>query len=822
MSGMFNLNRLFLVAFLPVLAAGTFAADGFPKKEFASPSSEYCPGYFWMWNDRLDVAKLNAQLDDMASNGVRSVCIHPFPKDFRPGKFLSGMSPDYLTPEYISVFSNVIDHIAKIGMSAWLYDEGGWPSGGACGRVVASDAEGRFRQTFFGRENHESKQPVSTWRRQYGTGRGNYPSIIEPGATERFIELTHEAYARYIGSHFGKTVRFAFTDEPDHPIGDRNGNVGWATDFAEQFSRRKGYDIMPFVPELLLQMGETLDDRLTRVRIDYHEVMGDLFVERFLLPIRSWCRSHGILSGGHLNGEDVPEFSGNYGHGALLKSLRAMDVPGVDVIWRQLYPSSYVEPGRQVPFPRYAASAAHQNGGTKVLSESFGIYGDSLTPDEMKWLVDYQMVRGVSLFVFGYYAMSYAGQWMALMEPHSGPVVPYWEFQRPFFDYVARTSSMLAQGRPTTDIAVLYDERGFRAGGIYAEMAGERHYSVSRMLDRMNCEYEFIDEEQIEEARIDGGKLVIGAMKYGTVVLPTSRWMSAAARKKLESFRAAGGKVLGPDDLAEVRPTMRIAGPLRRELRVAKRRCGVETLYFIVNESQWSGDVTLEFDEPGEVVRCDRETGSYVTTGAVGGKLDWHFPGFGSALFVVGAEADAAMPTVEGTFTNSLAVGWTVRRPAAHKVGAVDFEVVPFREDPVATELGDWRGMFGNHFSGKAVYRTSFASEKAGRMSLDLGRVCWSCGVRLNGREVGKKFFGPYRFDIDVNRGVNVLEVTVGNLLANALSDEVVRNRIARDFPPVSGYDMRQRAYDRANNESGLFGPVRIIGEARIESAGAE
>jgi hypothetical protein len=490
----------------------------------------------------------------------------------------------------------------------------------------------------------------------------------------------------------------------------------------------------------------------------------------------------------------------------------------VDVIWRQLYPSTYVNAGRQVPFPRYAASAAHQNGRMQVLSESFGIYGDSMTPGEMKWLVDYQMVRGVNLFVFGYYAMSYAGQWMTLLEPHSGPVVPYWEFQRPFFDYVARTSTMLAEGRAVTDIAVLYDERGFRAGGVYAEMAGERHYSVSRMLDRRNCEYEFIDEEQISDAKIEGGRLAVGEMKYGTVIVPSSRWMSLAARNRLEDFRKAGGRVLGPDDIDAVRPTMRIDGSLHRELRVCKRRSGDESLYFIVNESQWSGNVKLYFDEPGEVVMCDALSGRYVATDAEDGVLNWHFPQFGSAMFIVGAKADVPAPVSGGAVTNLLDSGWTVRRKAMYRAGKNSLEIDTVTGDSIATELGDWRTVFGRNFSGKAEYRLSFISEKSARMSLDLGRVCWACGVRLNGKEAGKKFFGPYLFEIDVEKGVNVLEITVANLLSNALSDDAERDRIARDFPPVSGYDMRQRVYDKSNGESGLYGPVRIIGESKIET----
>ena len=50
---------------------------------------------------------------------------------------------------------------------------------------------------------------------------------------------------------------------------------------------------------------------------------------------------------------------------------------------------------------------------------------------------------------------------------------------------------------------------------------------------------------------------------------------------------------------------------------------------------------------------------------------------------------------------------------------------------------------------------------------------------------------------------------TAHDLLCNTLGDDV-RDRIAQDFPPRSTYDIRQRTFDRENNESGLFGPVTL------------
>lgn len=93
---------------------------------------------------------------------------------------------------------------------------------------------------------------------------------------------------------------------------------------------------------------------------------------------------------------------------------------------------------------------------------------------------------------------------------------------------------------------------------------------------------------------------------------------------------------------------------------------------------------------------------------------------------------------------------------------------------------------------------------------LDLGKVCWCANVRLNGRTVGTKFFGPYVFDVELVKGENILEVTVANLLANQISDPLVRTRLIKRYPPSDNYERRQSQYDRENNESGLFGPVSV------------
>ena len=124
--------------------------------------------------------------------------------------------------------------------------------------------------------------------------------------------------------------------------------------------------------------------------------------------------------------------------------------------------------------------------------------------------------------------------------------------------------------------------------------------------------------------------------------------------------------------------------------------------------------------------------------------------------------------------------------------------------------LGDWRETFGGAFSGKVVYRIEFESEDAHEAVLDLGRVCWCAGVRLNGKDIGSRFFGPFRWTVSLAKGGNDLEVTVANLLSTHLGDPEVRARIKAAHKPHPLYEKYHGEADCQNRESGLFGPVLL------------
>ena len=203
-------------------------------KQFRNPPSRFAPGYFWSINGRMDADVMISQLKDMAEHGARSVCMLPLPREFR---WNSRMEPSYLSPEYHAVVEKVASAADRLGMHWYLYDEGGWPSGSACGQVWASDP-GRFSRTYAELDEQGKVRIVKV--AEHPERYAAVPDVLVPGVTERFLELTHASYAGYLKKYFGKSIRFAFTDEPTFSVCGP-GKLGWTADLPQEFLRRKGY-----------------------------------------------------------------------------------------------------------------------------------------------------------------------------------------------------------------------------------------------------------------------------------------------------------------------------------------------------------------------------------------------------------------------------------------------------------------------------------------------------------------------------------------------------------------------------------------------------
>jgi hypothetical protein len=104
-------------------------------------------------------------------------------------------------------------------------------------------------------------------------------------------------------------------------------------------------------------------------------------------------------------------------------------------------------------------------------------------------------------------------------------------------------------------------------------------------------------------------------------------------------------------------------------------------------------------------------------------------------------------------------------------------------------------------FGGVALYRAEFDWTDETRTVLGLGTVHGVSSVRLNGKDLGVRWWGRHLYDATgvLARGRNVLEVEVTTTLGNrmrSLKDNPVAKSWSWWFPPIS---------------MGLVGPVQLM-----------
>ncbi len=518
------------------------------------PPAAYRPAMFWLLNGRLTADLIREQIRQMHERGCGGFFLHPMGESFRLADFISGIEPPYLSDGYFELVRVAVEEADRLGLFAWLYDEGGWPSGHAQGKVVAGDAELRSRVLRVGGRG----EPVAEVRLgdrtlSFTMDDGGYPvDTLNPDATARFIELTHERYADAVGEFFGGTIPGIFTDEVA-VSGEVGGDaIPWTPGMLEEFEGRRGFDLTPWLPVLfgddalgVEPLEHFAESDIAAVRCEFCNLWTDLFEEAYFQPINRWCEEHGLIHTGHVGGEDnLPDHRRGFGH--FFRTAGALHAPGIDAIWRQIFPGEAA-----FGFPRLAASAPAQRGGdalappwrNTVISESFAVYGYSLTPDQMRWVADYQFARGVSYMApMALYSDTSGGHWIATMS-HLGEGNPLWDSFPSFADHCAALSAAVRQSDPVADVAVYYPIEAAWLGGEAMEAAWESLQAVCVGLESRQVAFDFIDARTLAAAKVADGFVATPGQLYGAVIVPETPVLPVGALETLADLREAGGRV---------------------------------------------------------------------------------------------------------------------------------------------------------------------------------------------------------------------------------------------------------------------------------------
>lgn len=821
--------------------------------EFRKPVSFHRPVYMWCWNSPVTAEGLIEQLRELEGIGAGGVMVVPEPPEFRPEVMKTTLSPEYLGEDYLAIYAAVTAEAARLGLNLWFYDEGGWPSGSACGKVTKAHPEFACKRLFSRRSPVKQGDTVPGGALGYylytadgvtkldagtpcpadgelltvdtdspkGSSHPLYPDLLNPDAVDAFLELGCEPYLPHIGPYIESAVPFLFTDEPCVC------NPPWNEDLVRAFEEEKGYAITDHLNALFEQ-----DEKSAKVRIDYIDVWSKRFAATFFARMRRWCHENSMAFGGHLGGDDTLECLRRHGYGNPLRMYREMDVPGVDAIIRQIFPGGRrgqelildqrgTEYAPNYHYPRWATSVARQHNKPWVFSESFAVYGQGLTPTQMKWIVNYQLARGVNLFCFATLASSVSGPYMANERPVQTKQSPLWACLKPLHDYTARMSYLCSLGKPVCDTAVYMPVRDVWGGAPSSQRVMREYDIIARELESLKVDFDVLDDDALAAGTVTRAGLTVGAMTYKTIFVPYCRHMTDAAWQRLQEFKAAGGKLLIE--------TKRFAGgtlmePLRARASLTVRETAGGRLYIVFNEDEKEQTLTLTLPEKKPPVLLDAETGNvcaleYEPT-ENGVKTTIKLPFAGSAVVYCGGLRTEALPPAtkkqEYRYQIPLEEGWQFRKSRAFVIGEQELESVFLNNRSKPAELGTWEPYAGAEFSGKGQYSITFdiPTDITGKkVLLSLGKVEFAARVRLNGKDLGLRPWPPFEFDVTdyIRPAGNVLTVKVINTPAN----QYVHTQALDKFSDAERgcYHEKALVFEKDSLGGGLYGKVVLYVE---------
>lgn len=343
-----------------------------PDKNFEKITT----GIFWYWNATPTSSGIKRQLEAIASAGFSCVYIHPMPDDFHKHNFFCGMKCRYLGKKYFSLVRYALEESKRLGLAFMLYDEGGWPSGSVLDTLVKKYPECCAKTVHLTDDGEIIEKTM------------NYPDQFRAEPVRRFIEMTHELYKRELGHEFGKSIRGIFTDEPFLKLDTGYGNLVVNDEIISLLKTLHGKDfyrdILPFTG-----VGRADTPEGENARRLYNDVCTRLFKKHYSEQIAAWCIENKLDLEGHFSGED--DYLSRGATGNLLRVLTPFQVPGVDTIWRQIYPERPYS-----FFPRFASSAAMRMKRAETLCEAFNVYTYAISPRVMNFVANTLLVQGIN------------------------------------------------------------------------------------------------------------------------------------------------------------------------------------------------------------------------------------------------------------------------------------------------------------------------------------------------------------------------------------------------------------------------------------------
>ncbi|HEV2351557.1 MAG TPA: glycosyl hydrolase [Terriglobia bacterium] len=552
---------------------------------------------WWMWyGPAVTEVEIHRELLAMHEAGLGGVLIYPSYPQHVDDPNLGIRNLRFLSPEYLRVYRDAVRFAHRLGMTVDVVGGSGWPFGGPSVNINEASHSVRIVKVQ-AVQNGAIKTPEITSDEKMVAafvleptsqgatfhdvtarlfGSGNTPWLASHRKEVFFFinsptrmrvkrpsfggggyvlnHLSSRALAHYEFSTLDKLtngltpgeLRAIFTDSLEAYGSD------WTDQITLEFRRQRGYDLIPNLPYLFLELGRRTED----VRFDFWETVSQLFVDDYAGPLQKWAHERGMQS--EMQAYGVPAVP--------QRAYARMDLPGGEAYsWKEFTSG------------RWASSAAHFYAKNRVLAEYATWAGmpnrftDTL--DDLKLVADLQFLTGLT--ELGAATLPYSPPsvgipgWQDYAGAAFGLNQTWWPFFHDLTSYVHRASFVLEQGSPVSDVLLYLPVEDVEASappGNLDTMSGvlDRLAALQKHIPSFGLSNALAYSAPVVSAILDNGyafdgisgdilasrgvvkdrRLHVGEGSYALVVLPRITGMRFRALEKIADFVRAGGAVV--------------------------------------------------------------------------------------------------------------------------------------------------------------------------------------------------------------------------------------------------------------------------------------
>ena len=907
-----------IIAFLLVTTFCNFAfaanIDDLQKNFNAPPNDSRIMMRWWWFGPSVTRTELERELRVMRDGGIGGVEVQPvyplLPDDEKNGI----KNLPYLSDEFLDMLRFTADKTKELGMRFDLTLGSGWSFGGA--KTPINEAAGQLRVERVKIDADTKRVPVpsmipaekllavfavkpnastlgemreltdihddNVWLKE-NLENGSEVMFFISGKSGMQVKRPAFGAEGYVLNHLDKTSvegylnktgdrLFSAFDKNNRPFSVFSDslevyNQDWTDDLLVEFQKRRGYDLKPFLPALVMDMGKQTAD----IRYDWGKTLTELFNDNFAKTATAWAHKNGTLFR-----------SQNYGiPPAAISSSAFTDISdGEGAQWHV------------VRAARWASSANHIYGKNITSSETWTWLHSPVfraTPLDLKAEADIHFLQGINQLIghgWGYTptGMEYPGGRFYAAGSYTEKN-PWWIVMPDLAKYLQRMSWLMRQGAQRNDIALYLPNADayahFSAGKVHLidaerELVGEK---IMPSIIENGYNLDFFDDEILRTVgKVEKDILNLGAGKYRAVVLPGIERMPLESLRKLNEFVKNGGVVVATRKIPSIVPGMKTSESERAEFTTTAARLFdgknprvkfVETdeevgstlksilqpdaaivpnaenfgfvhrqtadadIYFVANTSNVKKNVEISFRNSGNSTEIWNAMDGKLSSANVKSQTKdatnilLNFEPYQSHV-VIFTKRKANLPKENAAISNASAIdlssGWNV---TFGKNAPIMMNILHSWTDDEATK----------YFSGTADYEKTFnvapdILQKGSVIKLDFGEaiplefevqkngmrtyldapVKEAAVVYVNDQRAGSIWLPPYSLDITplLKTGENKIKVTVANTAVNYMAGrklpdyKLLNLRYGERFQP-------QEMEKIVPYPSGLTGKIRLV-----------